>query len=465
MAERRPRSSDAAPGIRGAARPRRGYVTFIKPLPRYVIDKRLASGLIGLYWNVPTYYRKLGCTIPNQPLGTDYEVACGDAGAGGRAATLNDQFDEWNQKRLGQTAVSGKLFRYGSVDWLFREYKSSKAYLGKVAIRSRPDYERTMLMIADILTKRGDRIGHRPVRSITPRGADKLYERIIVGAKGKRLRQGEKAVALCRKAWKVVRRLYPDEFDGKVPNPWDGVTRENRTKQRKPAASREQVYAFARGCIERGRPEPAAAAVICFEWLQRPENVLAGYLRWSDYRSKEWPNAIRIEHHKTGELVWHPLEETVGGTTTRFYEDAEAILAQLPRRGLPMILREIIPPRSRPDQSRACKVFSFSGFEKIIQRMRVEIGLPSTFTLDACRHGGMTELEVAELTDGQGRALSGHKTKQSYAGYAKQTLERALPATRKRYAHRLANTQRTDVQNDGPKPIQNEVLEEASQVG
>ena len=40
-----------------------------------------------------------------------------------------------------------------------------------------------------------------------------------------------------------------------------------------------------------GRPEAAAAAVICFEWLQRPENILAGYLRWTDYRSKEWPSA------------------------------------------------------------------------------------------------------------------------------------------------------------------------------
>lgn len=102
------------------------------------------------------------------------------------------------------------------------------------------------------------------------------------------------------------------------------------------------------------------------------------------------------------------------------------------------------------------KPFSFSGFEKIIQRMRAEIGLPATFTLDACRHGGMTELEEAELTDGQDRALSSHKTRQAYAGYAKQTIERALPATRKRHAHRLANAERTDVQNVARNPLQND---------
>ena len=80
---------------------------------------------------------------------------------------------------------------------------------------------------------------------------------------------------------------------------------------------------------------------MCFEWLQRPENVLAGVLRWPDYRNKEWPSAIKILHHKTGAVVWHPLEEIVEAAIVQFYAEAEAILAQLPRRGVPMILREV----------------------------------------------------------------------------------------------------------------------------
>jgi hypothetical protein len=35
---------------------------------------------------------------------------------------------------------------------------------------------------------------------------------------------------------------------------------------------------------------------------------------------------------------------------------------------------------------------------KVIRKLRDRLALPSTFTLDACRHGGMTELEEAELT-------------------------------------------------------------------
>jgi hypothetical protein len=96
---------------------------------------------------------------------------------------------------------------------------------------------------------------------------------------------------------------------------------------------------------------------------------------------------------------------------------------------------------------------------KLVRRVRELAELPSTFTLDACRHGGMTELEEAELTDGQGRALSAHKSR-AYEGYAKRTMERALAATRKRHAHRLANASGTDVQNELLNGVQNEGVEQ-----
>jgi len=249
---------------------------FSKTLPRFVISKKLTGGATAFYFNVPTLYRKLGCTIANEPLGTDYVTACGEIGEGGRAAGLNDLFDEWNLRRKGGQITGGRIAAYGTVDWLFREYRQCKAYLEKVSARSRPDYERTMLLITDIVTRKGDRIGDRTIKAIRPVSADKIYDIICKGPYGPRPRQGEKAVALCRRAWRVVHRLHPGLFDREVPNPWEGVTKQRRRKARKSAVTREQVYTFAWGCIERGQPEAAAAAVICFEWLQRPENVLAG---------------------------------------------------------------------------------------------------------------------------------------------------------------------------------------------
>src|SRR5436190_6224058 len=118
-----------------------------------------------------------------------------------------------------------------------------------------------------------------------------------------------------------------------------------------------------------------------------------------------------------------------------------------------MILRKVEDGKSKP--------FAFSTMQHIVQRMRNRLGLPSAFTFDACRHGGMTELEEAELTEGQGRALSAHRTQQAYAGYAKRTESRMLSATRKRHAHRLANEKATNVQNEQLKTVQNELENKA----
>jgi hypothetical protein len=58
--------------------------------------------------------------MANEPLGTSYEAACGDEGKGGRAATLNGLFDEWNDQRRGKPGEQGKIARYGTIDWLFQ---------------------------------------------------------------------------------------------------------------------------------------------------------------------------------------------------------------------------------------------------------------------------------------------------------------------------------------------------------
>jgi hypothetical protein len=55
------------------------------------------------------------------------------------------------------------------------------------------------------------------------------------------------------------------------------------------------------------------------------------------------------------------------------------------------------PGKPKPVTLKLC---SGSGAAKLVRRLRKDAGLQRTFTLDACRHGGMTELEEAELTDG-----------------------------------------------------------------
>jgi hypothetical protein len=130
---------------------------------------------------------------------------------GPRTKALNALLDEWLAKRAGEP-IEG-LTKYGTIDWLFREYKQSEAYLERVSERTRPDYERIMKLLSDIVTTRGDRVGDRKINAITPMSADKLYNLMIKGPHGPRLRQGEKAIVLYRPAWQVIHRLYPDLFD------------------------------------------------------------------------------------------------------------------------------------------------------------------------------------------------------------------------------------------------------------
>ena len=84
-----------------------------RPLPRFVRTKILASGVTAFYWDLTGHYRRLGCSIPSEPLGTDYVAACGEDGNGGRAAALNGLFDEWKRARSGEPVRRLGEIRHG----------------------------------------------------------------------------------------------------------------------------------------------------------------------------------------------------------------------------------------------------------------------------------------------------------------------------------------------------------------
>ena len=89
-----------------------------------------------------------------------------------------------------------------------------------------------------------------------------------------------------------------------------------RAIKAKGSVDREAFYTFAWAAV--GARKPEAAAVICFEWLQRLGDVVSGYVRWTDYKPGV---SIRIKHHKPGEMVEHPLSDD----GALFYPEAEEI--------------------------------------------------------------------------------------------------------------------------------------------
>lgn len=392
-------------------------------LPRFVLAKQRPAGGIAYYWTPPVYWRRLAereqvrFPFANQPLGVDLAQAELDAAA----LPHNARFDEWRAHggRLspGRPESPRRYGAPGSVAWLVETYLQSEIFRRRVAERSRADYRLLFTACLGYRLKTGGTFGDLPVRSVTPAAAEKLYAWLIAENK---FRRGEKAIMYLKTCWRLMQPHHPREFRTDVPNPWIGVQLVSRQQQVKPAHGRDEVYAFAAKAAEMAMPELGAAAVICFEWLQRPENVLGGYVRWTDYQPGI---SIRVEHHKTGSVIRHPLSESTAEGTALFYEPAESVLVAVPKRGIPIVLRAD-GTLYRPTRA-----------AQLVRKIADAAGLPKTFTLDACRHGGMTELEEAELTDGQGRALSAHKSR-AYEGYAKRTEKRVLAATRRRAAYR-----------------------------
>lgn len=138
------------------------------------------------------------------------------------------------------------------------------------------------------------------------------------------------------------------------------------------------------------------------------------------------PNSVRIEHHKTGALVWMPLS----GNTRQFFPELTSYLDKLKRLGTPIVL--MVPERKRQGRIVDPRPFLMREARKRVRQAANAAGLPSWLTLDACRHGGMTELADSDLTEEQEMSLSGHSTPDAKRRYVKRTDVQRLTAAGKR---------------------------------
>ena len=152
----------------------------------------------------------------------------------------------------------------------------------------------------------GGDVGSVSVKAIDARAADKIYERLKVGPRGPRLRQANVCIIRAARALDVVARLHPKDVP--TQNPFRGVELTHANAKR-PAATRQEAYSLHEALIAVGEQHLAVVPLVCFEWLQRPENIIAGPLSWPDYRSAARPNSVRVERHKTGAQVWMPLAD------------------------------------------------------------------------------------------------------------------------------------------------------------
>lgn len=411
-------------------------------LPRNVTAKRLRSGETAYYWRPPKADMAAGFTLSAEPLGPEAAIAFS------RADTLNAHLDDWRSSRAPAKDID-KQPGFGTLEWLIERYKQSKAW-DKVSDRVKPDYIYYFKVLLSVPRKSGGDIGSAPLSSIDARAADRIYEKLQTGPRGERKRLPVAIIGKAARAWDVVRRLYPKV----VPalNPFRGVEM-THSKGSRAAATREEAYALHRALVEAGEPHLAVAPLVCFEWLQRPENVVGGFLAWTDYKPTDRPNAVRIMHHKTGAMVWMPLGDEDGP----FFKELAEYLDCLEQIGVPIVLsRPIINPHTKVRG--APRPFTLRHAQARIRKVVRNAKLPSHLTLDACRHGGMTELGDSDLTETQEMSLSGHSTPDAKRRYIKRTEAQRLAAARKRRAWVSEQTQ-PQIQNGEVEGIQNGAAE------
>jgi hypothetical protein len=399
------------------------------PLPRYVQRKPLKSGW-GYFFNVPSWARKAGCRVSNEPLGTDYAKAVERA-----ETVLLPAFDSWRSGGLSDNKEPTGMF--GTLDWIFAEYRADRRY-SKLDTRTKRNHEVGFRLVGGYILKDGRRLGAARLTSIDTAVIDMLYEKLLVvqdkDADGNVIERERRttvnhAMKTCRRAWNVAARRNP----GKVPavNPFAKMGLKSSERET-PTATFGELQAFRAKAIEAGLPSLATAALIGWEWLQRERDIFATF-DVTHYRPKERPIAVRVLHEKTREENWIPLFDDDGAP---LYPELMAELDALKRERIGgLMLRrdwgDRVPwPIINGDD------IDLTHMSRKVKDVIRAAGLRDELTFASFRHGGFTEAADSDLTDAEMRAQGRHKSAKVLPTYAKRTMRQVTVGAKKRRATR-----------------------------
>jgi hypothetical protein len=407
------------------------------PLPRYVERKPLRAGGWAYYFHVPRWARRAGCTVENSPLGPDYAAAVERA-----EKVLLPAFDAW-RKGGSSPLESPAVVPFGTLDWMFAEYRSDRRYT-KLDAKSKRNHEVGFKLVGGYILKNGKRLGEKQLTTIDTALIDDLYEKLLIlkitDDEGNIIERERRtmvnhAMKSCRRAWNIAARRNP----GKLPlvNPFAKMGLQGSDRET-PTATFEELQTFRTKAVEMGLPSLATAALIGWEWLQRETDIFTTF-DVTHYRPKEHPDLVRVVDEKTKTESWRPLFDNEGAPLhPELMAELDAI--KKARIGGLMLCRDWgsrgpWPTWPKPDQP------DFTHLSRKVKEVIRAAGLRDELKFTSFRHGGFTEGGDAELTDREMLAQGRHTTVKVLSKYTKRTLNQIVSGSKKRLASRTKGGQ------------------------
>jgi hypothetical protein len=337
----------------------------------------------------------------------------------------------WRERRREDNVTKS-----GTLDWLFGVYRGDRRFT-QLDFKTRKKYERAFALVGGYVLKDGRRLGEMPVSAITAAVVDLVYEKLLIvsetvdGNVVERERRTTINAAMkhCRRAWFVAMRAHPGKIGA---NPFSRMGLKSAHRET-PTATFDEMRAFRSKAVELGFPSLATAALIAWEWSQRQTDIFANF-QAGHYRPKERPNAVRVVHHKTGEEAWVPLLDDKG---VPLYPELMAELDAIKRErigGLMLVRdwgeRSPWPVWPSPDS------VDLTHMSRKVKEIIRAAGLRDELSFRSFRHGGITEMADADLSDSEIRAQSRHKSATVLPRYAKRTMRQIEHGAKKRRALR-----------------------------
>ena len=175
------------------------------------------------------------------------------------------------------------------------------------------------------------------------------------------------------------------------------------------------------------------ALMVTFEWLQRQTHIFTAF-ELEHYRPKDRPNEVLIVHPKNGEAVWIPLFDKGAPLFPELMARMDAMKRD--RVGGLFFVRDWADPIAKIPLPWATAAGGLDFVKKKAKAVIRKAGLRDELSFTSFRHGGITELGNADLTDTQIRALSRQKSSKVLPRYIKRTRRQIVAGTAKRRALR-----------------------------